>query len=143
MRLWSLHPCYLDAVGLVALWREALLARAVLRGETIGYRHHPQLLRFRGCRSPRSAINAYLRAVHAEAMARGYAFDRSKLARTAALERIVTTRGQVEYEWSRLLAKLRRRSPPVYRRHRHVAHPAAHPLFTVVDGPVCEWERVT
>ncbi|HEU5178767.1 MAG TPA: pyrimidine dimer DNA glycosylase/endonuclease V, partial [Burkholderiales bacterium] len=32
MRLWSLHPKYLDARGLVALWREALLAQAVLRG---------------------------------------------------------------------------------------------------------------
>ena len=29
MRLWTLHPKYLDGVGLVALWREALLARAV------------------------------------------------------------------------------------------------------------------
>ena len=142
MRLWSLHPRYLDAAGLVALWREALLARAVLRGETIGYRHHAQLIRFRACRSPRSAINAYLRAVHAEATARGYAFDRSKLARTVTIERIVTTRGQVDYEWSRLLAKLRRRSPLVYRRHRHVAHPAVHPLFSVAEGPICEWERV-
>ena len=27
MRLWTLHPKYLDAAGLVALWREALLAQ--------------------------------------------------------------------------------------------------------------------
>jgi hypothetical protein len=37
---------YLDGRGLVALWREALLAQAVLRGRTRGYRH-PQLARFR------------------------------------------------------------------------------------------------
>jgi hypothetical protein len=43
MRLWSLHPQYLDPQGLVALWREALLAQAVLRGKTRGYKHHPQL----------------------------------------------------------------------------------------------------
>jgi Pyrimidine dimer DNA glycosylase len=141
MRLWSLHPRYLDAAGLVALWREALLARAVLRGETIGYRHHPQLIRFRACRFPRSAINAYLRAIHDEAVVRGYAFDRSKLARIATAERIVTTRGQLDHEWSRLLAKLRRRSPAVYRRHRHIAKPAVHPLFAIVEGPVCDWER--
>src|SRR5690606_10288867 len=79
MRLWSIHPKYLDAKGLVALWREALLARAVLRGRTRGYRHHPQLDRFRSHASPRSAINAYLAAVHAEASARGYAFDRAKV----------------------------------------------------------------
>ena len=77
MRLWTLHPQYLDAAGLVALWREALLARAVLRGQTVGYRHHPQLDRFLASDSPRSAINRYLAAVHSESQARGYRFDRS------------------------------------------------------------------
>lgn len=28
MRLWSLHPKHLDPQGLVALWREVLLARS-------------------------------------------------------------------------------------------------------------------
>ena len=72
MRLWSLHPRYRDAQGLVALWREALLARAVLRGQTTGYRHHPQLERFRRHPAPRSAICAYLAEVHAEALRRGW-----------------------------------------------------------------------
>jgi hypothetical protein len=31
MRIWSLHPKYLDSKGLVALWRESLLAKNVLR----------------------------------------------------------------------------------------------------------------
>ncbi len=35
MRLWTLHPKYLDPRGLVALWREALFAQAVLRGWTV------------------------------------------------------------------------------------------------------------
>jgi hypothetical protein len=30
MRLWTIHPKYLAGVGLVALWREAPLARAVI-----------------------------------------------------------------------------------------------------------------
>jgi hypothetical protein len=34
LRLWSIHPKYLDATGLVALWREALLAQKVLKGKT-------------------------------------------------------------------------------------------------------------
>jgi hypothetical protein len=67
VRLWSLHPRYLDRQGLVALWREALLARAVLCGRTKGYRHHPQLERFRAHASPRLAICAYLGAIEAEA----------------------------------------------------------------------------
>ena len=59
---------YLDARGLVALWREALLAQAVLRGRTRGYRHHPQLARFRDVASPCGGIAQYLRVVHAESL---------------------------------------------------------------------------
>jgi len=142
MRLWTLHPKYLDALGLVALWREALLAREVLRGRTIGYRQHPQLSRFRSCTSARSAINCYLAAVHADAQTRGYSFDRSKLSRVALSQRIIATDGQLRYEWSWLLAKLRRRSPIVYRQNLEIVLPAAHPLFQVVSGPVAEWEHV-
>lgn len=141
MRLWTLHPQYLDPQGLVALWREALLAREVLRGRTLGYRHHPQLWRFRASASPRSAINRYLAAVFAEAQARGYRFDRAKLGRDVAVETLLATDGQLHYEWQWLLEKLRLRSPQVYRRHLAVAAPAAHPLFRVVPGPVAEWER--
>jgi len=141
MRLWTLHPKYLDAVGLVALWREALLAREVLRGNTRGYRFHPQLERFRASTAPRSAVNAYLATVHAEAMGRGYAFDPTKLARVATNVRIEATEGQLRYEWSWLLEKLRRRSVAVHERIRDVSTPEAHPLFTIVEGPVRAWER--
>ena len=142
MRLWTLHPKYLDAQGLVALWRETLLARAVLRGRTQGYRQHPQLKRFRSCTSPRTAINGYLALVYVEAHARGYAFDRSKLSRTVSAQRILVTDGQLNYEWRWLLNKLRRRSFPIYRRHLAVSRPEANPLFRVVPGPIADWERV-
>src|SRR4030095_10972843 len=98
MRLWTLHPRYLDSQGLVALWREALLAKAVLRGETRGYRHHPQLARFRAPASPRAAIHASLAAVHAEATARGYAFDHRKIGPRRRVPPIAATSGQVAYE---------------------------------------------
>jgi hypothetical protein len=38
MQLWTLHPKHLDVRGLVALWREALLAQKILCGATRGYR---------------------------------------------------------------------------------------------------------
>ena len=142
MRLWTVHPKYLDAQGLVALWREALLARQVLRGRTSGYRRHPQLMRFRSCASPRTAINRYLALVYAEAHSRGYAFDQSKLGRMGTGERILVTDGQLQYEWRWLLSKLQRRSPSIYRRHLEVSHPAAHALFRVTPGPIAEWEHV-
>ena len=142
MRLWTLHPKYLDAQGLVALWREALLAREVLRGRTNGYRQHPQLLRFLSCASPRTAINRYLALVYAEARSRGYAFDKSKLGRLGSGQCILVTDGQLQYEWRWLLAKLQRRSPSVYRCHLRVSHPLAHSLFRITPGPIAEWEHV-
>src|SRR4051794_8578957 len=106
MRLWSLHPRYLDARGLVAVWREPPPGQAVLRGRTRGYVHHPQLLRFREARDPARSIAAYLQSVHNEATNRGYNFDRSKIGRLSRsgdqIQRIPVTRGQLRYEWEHL-----------------------------------------
>lgn len=137
-----MHPRYLDPQGLVTLWREALLAQAVLRGRTRGYRHHPQLHRFRQSPSPLSAINAYLRAVHAESLARGYAFDAAKIGPVRTRVSIACAAGQLSYEWAHLLRKLRARSPALHRRWRAQRIPAPHPLFRVGPGPVALWERV-
>ena len=143
MRLWTLHPRYLDSKGLVALWREALLAQAVIRGRTRGYRHHPQLCRFQESSSPRSAINAYLAGVYAEAFVRGYNFDRSKLVRVGARPRLMATYDQLLFEWEWLLRKLRIRDVATYRSHRQIVAPDAHPLFDIEPGPISEWERVS
>lgn len=141
MRLWTLHPRYLDAQGLVALWREALLAKAVLGGRTRGYRHHPQLARFRAHARPRAAINAYLAAVHEEASVRGYAFDRRKVGPVRSVEPIAVPSGQLEHEWRHLMRKLLRRDRALHRRLRGARRAACHPLFRRVRGPVAEWER--
>lgn len=141
MRLWSLHPKYLDPQGLVALWREALLARAVLRGETKGYTRHPQLERFRAHPRPRLAINAYLAAVHDEATARGYAFDRSKIGPCRAIEPIAVTSGQLAHEWLHLRRKLSVRRPVLLARWAGLATPECHPLFGEQPGRVASWER--
>jgi len=141
MRIWTLHPKYLDPQGLVALWREALLARAVLRGETTGYRHHPQLLRFQSHAAPRYAINAYLSSVFIEAESRGYSFNRRKVGPVRANTKIESTAGQLHYEWQHLMSKLSARSPSLYRRWRGVASPESHPLFSIKRGAVELWER--
>lgn len=141
MRLWTIHPRYLDPQGLVALWREALLAKAVLGGKTRGYKHHPQLARFRAHAAPRTAINAYLAAVYAEATARGYAFDRSKVGPVRRIAPITATSGQVAYEWKHLMRKLAKRNGPLHRRWRGARRADCHPLFRRVRGPVADWER--
>jgi hypothetical protein len=143
MRLWSLHPKYLDARGLVALWREGLLAQAVLRGRTKGYTRHPQLDRFRADAAPVARVAQYLRAVADEADVRGYRFDASKIARTPRRDVALTvTRGQLRHEWAHLSMKLARREPTRLAEFADVDLPDAHPMYRVVAGDVEPWERV-
>ncbi|HEY1793102.1 MAG TPA: pyrimidine dimer DNA glycosylase/endonuclease V [Opitutaceae bacterium] len=141
MRLWTVHPKYLDAKGLVAAWREALLAQKVLAGLTRGYTRHPQLERFRAHPDPIGAIGAYLDGLHGEALRRGYAFDDSKIARRQYPGRIAETRGQLLHEWAHLAGKLRARSPGVARRWRGTRVPGAHPLFRICAGGARPWEK--
>lgn len=141
MRLWSVHPVHLDAKGLVALWREGLLAQKVLLGETRGYRHHPQLARFRACGDPVLAIGAYLGIVEEEARRRGYRFDRSKIVRAGTCAPIDVTLGQVGFEWAHLQHKLRTRAPGQFAAQQAIERCAVHPLFLVVAGDVEPWER--
>jgi hypothetical protein len=142
MRLWSLHPQYLDPKGLVALWREGLLAQAVLVGKTIGYKHHPQLVRFLQSSSPRKYIAAYLRPIHDEAVRRGYHFDEKKIGRGSTVKPLLVARGQLEYEWSHLTNKLKTRAPSWLGHIGTVKQPEPHPLFQVVAGGIAEWELV-
>jgi len=142
MRIWSVHPCYLDAKGLVALWRETLLAQHVLAERTKGYRQHPQLQRFRAADDPQAAINAYLLAVYDEAELRGYRFDKAKIAVPHVHTSLAVSTGQVAYEWQHLLAKLQLRAPELYERYRHVKTPELHPLFVLVEGPIADWEVI-
>ena len=140
MRLWSLHPSHLDARGLVAVWREGLLAKAVLLGRTRGYRHHPQLRRFRAHPRPVAALNGYLEAVWAEASRRGYRFDRRKIGGVRSDRRIGVNQGQLDFEWRHLLEKLKRRDAGRYRLQRSRT-PRLHPLFRRRRGGVESWER--
>lgn len=141
MRLWSLHPRYLDRQGLTACWREALLAQAVLTGGTRGYQRHPQLDRFRRTTDPVAAIGAYLEAVRGDAQRRGYRFDSSRVVRSVSVEPVPVTDGQLALERRHLAAKLAHRSPGLL-----AALPAevdAHPMFVVRPGDVEPWERAT
>jgi len=117
MRLWSLHPAYLDAQGLVALWREGLLARKVLLRRTKGYRDHPQLERFKAQPDPVAAIDTYLLGVFKEAKRRGYHFDRNKLAGHAFRKKIGVTDGQLRYEMDHLRKKLKKRAPEALKKN--------------------------
>ena len=141
MRLWSIHPKYLDARGLVALWREALLAQSVLQNKTKGYKNHPQLNRFKKTADPVGAIGAYLRMVYSEACRREYRFSPDKISSRAPVRKLAVTKGQVAYEWEHFLKKMKLRSPEIYKSSRKISTPDRHPLFRLKEGGKEEWEK--
>jgi hypothetical protein len=142
MRLWSVHPKYLDRAGLVALWRESLLAQRVLKGKTIGYKNHPQLKRFRRHPQSRRAIGKYLHEVWKESKERGYNFDKTKIEAEGPTKKIPVMSGQLRYEFELLRAKLKRRSVKRYHNLPSAGKIEPHPLFRVVEGETEEWENV-
>jgi hypothetical protein len=142
MRLWSIHPKYLDAKGLVALWREGLLAFHVLQGKTKGYRNHPQLIRFREAKDPIAMLNEYLHIVVDEAEKRNYHFDRQKLNPRVKSENIDVTLGQLQYETEHLQRKLQKRAPKLWQKIRTKKVLEVHPLFVVIPGEVEVWEKI-
>jgi hypothetical protein len=142
MRLWSVHPKYLDSKGLVALWREALLAKHVLEGKTKGYKHHPQLIRFKALPDPVSAINAYLAQVYAEAQRRNFCFDASKFSAPKVFPLVPVTSAQLDFELQHLLAKCALRDKEQYAILQKITRVIPHPLFRVVTGPIESWEKL-
>jgi pyrimidine dimer DNA glycosylase len=140
MRLWSIHPKYLDAKGLVALWREGLLAQKVLKGETRGYRNHPQLDRFKKTRDPIVAIGKYLLHIHKESLQRDYKFDLKKIGDTRSRMKIEVSSGQIEFERQHLLKKLKSRERSLYFKIQKLADLDVHPIFRVVPGNIADWE---
>ena len=142
MRLWTLHPRYLDTKGLLAAWREALLAQKVLQGRTKGYRRHPQLIRFKTSANPLGSIACYLKTILAEAQNRNYHFNACKIQGRASKAKIAETRGQLLYEWQHLIRKIKTRAPGHYALMKRVRSPQANPLFLIRKGPIGPHEKV-
>jgi len=142
MRLWSIHPKYLDNIGLIALWRESLLAKSVLENKTQGYKNHSQLIRFKNCKKPQSAINQYLQYILEEAETRKYNFNKTKINnKLKYIEKIKITNKQLEYEFSHLLKKLKIRNPNKYKELQKIKKIECNPIFTIIKGDIANWEK--
>lgn len=152
MRLWSISPKYLDTKGLLALWREALLAKNVLEGKTKGYKYHPQLIRFKNSKNPILYINLYLKQIFDEAKNRGYNFDIKKIdldkisnENVEDLEKIKVTKGQIKYEFEFLKAKLLKRDLLKYEKIKNInkiEQIEIVTIFEIIDGDIEPWEKV-
>jgi len=142
MRLWSIHPSYLDSKGLVALWREGLLAQKVLQGKTKGYKNHPQLVRFKNASNPNGAISKYLQYVAGEADNRGYNFDKNKIISAVFIGLIPVTDGQIKYEFQHLINKVKERDAKIYMMLTKIEKIEVHPMFAEIPGNIEKWEII-
>ena len=142
MRIWSIHPKYLDSKGLVALWREALLAKNVLECKTIGYVNHPQLDRFKNSQNPLDAINQYLSNVYDEAVVRQFKFDSTKFRKPNLSLLLEVSEGQIIFEFKHLLFKLKSREINLYEKIEETKTIMQHPMFKIVKGEIENWERI-
>jgi hypothetical protein len=142
MRLWSIHPKYLDSYGLVAVWREGLLALEVLKGNTKGYKNHPQLIRFKNTKDPVNTIKNFLGHIYQEAANRDYHFNPGKIQKIEKVELINVTSGQLEYEITHLKNKLLKRNVAKLQEIEHIKKILPHPLFNVIKGKIEQWEIV-
>ena len=140
MRLWSLHPQYLDSKGLVALWRETLLAKQVLQGKTKGYRNHPQLKRFKEHQHPLGAICQYLETIAREADVRNYNFDKGKIGKIKTTNKILVNSGQLTYEYKHLLQKLKKRDKVLFEKIKKIKRIKTNPIFQSHKGKIENWE---
>lgn len=141
MRLWSIHPNYLDSKGLVALWRETLLAQKVLMGQTKGYKNHPQLQRFKQAEKPLNAIALYLSVIAQVADYRGYRFDKSKIIETPEHSLLTVTNGQVHFEKQHLIDKLKARDQKWLETLNQQSNWETNDLFQVISGNIETWEK--
>lgn len=137
MRLWTIHPEYLDNKQLSTLWRDTLLAKNVLSGLTKHHKSDSQLNRFQNHPIPRKAINFYLSIIWEESQNRNMPFDESKFSKTSLKEKefIEVNTGQVSFEFKRLKQE---------QKNDIIQIPAKikiHPLFKSVNGPVEVWEK--
>ena len=143
MRIWSIHPKYLDTKGIVALWRETLLAKNVLEGNTKGYKNHPQLIRFKATDNTVEAINQYLAEIWEEATRRGYNFDRNKIDFDFKKIKIEVTIGQMDYEFSHLLKKLELRDRARFDQYKNLNSVDSAEIFKEIEGEIEKWEIIS
>lgn len=134
---------YLDCKGLLAVWREGLLARKVLQGGTAGYRNHPQLIRFKANENPLMSIDIYLTHIYIESQKRCYRFDANKININPASGIMVVTDGQIAFEFEHLKSKLGKRDRLKLDEISKVKTILPNPIFTIIPGKIELWEKLS
>lgn len=132
MCLWSVHPQYLDKHGLMALWREGLLAQKALCASAAVSQSNPQLRRFKNNDNPLRAIGTYLSFVAAEGARQGYNLNHEKILYPNFDQEVIPVdASQIAFEAERLKNKLRIRDKLKFKQLSSSRDIAANPIFNI------------
>lgn len=145
MRIWSLHPKYLDKKELIDSWNDGLRTIGILTRNHQGSIFRPELSRFRSQSEPIIAVEKYLLSIANEAKRRGYMVDIRKLPSIPVVvsHKIPVSSGQIEYEWRQLMHVLAGRSPGFLRRIEYSPSHDINPIFYKRPGHDIEtWEKL-
>lgn len=161
MRLWTIHPSFLDQKGLCGLWRETLVGlKALEKGPGAPWYNHPQLARFKVYPNGLAMLAEYAEHVLDEGHKRGYNFNTALLEPYLELYEmnfdgcIMVTKGQFDYEVEHFIRKLASRDEMRYQLYMEKMGPRSlyqpkievfvpNPVFRIVDGPIEVWEKVS
>jgi hypothetical protein len=143
MRIWSLHPKYLDSKGAVAMWREGLLARKVLLGQTKGYTNHPQLNRFKSSSKPIALLdNILFELADYFNNTYNFKFDMNKIECNEIVDPLTVSICQLNYEFWHLQNKLFLRSRHQFFKNLNDSQIQPNQIFNIVGGPIADWEKI-
>lgn len=148
MRIWSIHPKYLDTKRLTAQWREALLCKSILEGKTKSYTKHPQYLKLLKLKNPYQFINFFLLTIWEESQKRGYKYDKSKinLDEVKIFDNVYldVTIEQLKYEFCHMLQKMNNDDPQYLKNIIFLKKEGiiSNPLFNSIDGNIMNFEII-
>lgn len=132
MRLWSIHPKYLDKHALIALWREGLLAQKALSGKGLVDEANVQLVRFKKSANPVRAIGSYLSFVASEGAKQGCKLNHERILQPNFEAKFMTTDvAQMELEVEQLKARMKTRNKDKFKLLTDVHKFEANPVFTL------------
>lgn len=154
MRLWTIHPKYLDGKRLTSQWKEGIQMMHIWKeiGENpepakrLGYVSHPQVRRLSNLLVADSGLislllHQHLTAVHEESVQRSYSFNKKLIDDLAPdcknAPKVYVTMGQVAYEFALMATKNNEWSQKV----AIDPYMLCNPIFQVVSGSIESWEK--
>lgn len=142
MRIWSIHPSYLDSAGINGCWRESLLAQKILNGHNFSYKNHSQMKRFYSDRESLLAIGTYLYYIYLESVKRNYNYDFNKILYFNNNYKMQVTENQLLYEFNLLQWKLKKRNYKKYLENKNIKEIFPNNIFDVKEGQIESWEKI-